>query len=122
MRDDGDTGAFETPMPPYSELAGFESWRWTVWGSAPVRRLGLTILPSLADGDVYASGVRLDELEAEVRQLERVLRAVVDELEASGVHIVANADPYETVRERLANIAAAIRLARALPGGEVVIW
>jgi hypothetical protein len=33
-------------------------------------------------------------------------------------------DPYETVQFRLANIAEAVRLARAIPdgAGEVVIW
>jgi hypothetical protein len=116
---------FETPAAPHSELAGFEFWRSAVWGSPAVRRLGLQILPSLTAGDVCASGQQLADLEREVSELQRSLKAVVEELLADGVHIVASPnDPYETVRFRLANIAEAVRLARALPDctGEVVIW
>jgi hypothetical protein len=89
-----------------------------------VKRLGLTLLPSLAVGDLYVSGEGLAQLDAEVRRLQDCLGLVVNELLAHGVHIVANADPYETVSFRLANIAEAVRLARALPegAGEVVIW
>ena len=101
------------------------------------------ILPSLAKGDVFASGSDLEALALEVDLLQRSLRAVVDELLSSGVHIVwagpilpgadmrnvaidaagrPQNDPYETVQLRLANIAEAVRLARTLPDGEVVIW
>jgi hypothetical protein len=106
------------------ELAGFESWRTSVWGSEAVRRLGLQLLPSLAEGDLYASDDLLDRLDIEVRQLQESLRLVVDELLANGVHVVANGDPYETVAFRLANIAEAVRLARSIPegAGGVVIW
>jgi hypothetical protein len=118
------TYEWETPTPPSSEHAGFESWRTSVWGSASARGLGLRILASLAKGDLYVSGQRLAELDAEVKQLQASLRSFVDELLAQGVHIVANADPYETIQLRLSNIAEAVRLARAIPdgAGEVVIW
>jgi hypothetical protein len=113
-----------TPAPPHNELAGFEAWRTSVWGSGVVRRLGLRILPALAQGDLRASGQLLNELDAEVKRLQESLRVVVAELLDEGVHIVANDDPYETIRFRLANIAEAVRLAQAIPdgAGEVVIW
>jgi hypothetical protein len=134
---------WEKPSPPHSDLAGFESWRRDVWGSAPVKRLGLRILPSLAGGDTFASGADLEALAHDVDLLQRSLRDIVDELLATGVHIVWRGevragmdmknvsvdgkgrpqnDPYETVRFRLANIAEAVRRARELPDGEVVIW
>jgi hypothetical protein len=108
-----------------------------------VRRLGLRVIPSLAHRDVFASGKDLERLASEVVVLQRSLRSVVDELLVSGVHIVcrgpaapgvdmrdvsvdrtgqAQTDPYETVRVRLANIAEAVRIARSMPDGEVVIW
>jgi hypothetical protein len=115
---------WETPASPHNELAGFESWRTSVWGSEAVKQLGLTLLPSLAVRDLYVSGQALDDLDEEVRTLQDSLRSVVNALLADGVHIVASVDPYETVRSRLANIAEAVRLARAFPEGigEVVIW
>lgn len=105
------------PTPPRNDLAGFEAWRQEVWGSPAVKRLGLRILPSLADGDVFASGAELDALDAEVRALQHALSAVIGEL-------WPHADPqdaYDSLRFRLDNIAEAVRLARAVPDGEVVI-
>ena len=108
-----------------------------------MKRLGLRVLPSLVDGDVFASGAELLALEAEVTLLDRSLEAVVDELFANDVtssrtprssldaaFVVGEGvrevpvDPCEEIRFRLANIAEAIRLARAIPNGEgeVVIW
>jgi hypothetical protein len=141
----GDGDEWLKPAPPYSEHAGFESWRTDVWGSASAKRLGLRLLPSLAAGDIFASGADLEALALEVDLVQSSLRDIVDELLATGVHIVWRSDvqpgvdmknvsvdgtgrpqndPYETVRMRLANIAEAVRLARALPKGtgEVVIW
>ena len=126
----------ETPAPPFNGLAGFEAWRHRVWGSPPVVRLGCTVLPLLAERDVFASGQMLEELERDVKLLQASLRRVVDELLQSGVPIVAPdalvagavpgapIDPYQVVAARLANIAEAVRLAKAVPGGagEVVIW
>ncbi len=116
--------AWLTPTPPHNELAGFESWRASVWGSGVVRRHGLHVLPCLAEGDLYASGPLLEELAADISRFQKSLKPIVAELLDEGTHIVSNADPYETVRFRLANIEEAVRLARAIPdgAGEVVIW
>lgn len=108
---DDDGGPFESPAPPHNELAGFESWRATVYGSLTARRLGLRILPALADDDVYASSGQLDELEREVNVLRQSVQALVDELLAQGVHIVTGANPYgtcdsvsKTLRRRFASL------------------
>jgi hypothetical protein len=51
-------------------LAGFESTRYTFYGSEESKSLGLTILPTLAHTDIYAEGLdQLNALEAEVRIL-----------------------------------------------------
>lgn len=108
-------------IPLRSSLAGSESWRTMLWGSEPVKALGFRILPSLAHGDVFASGHDLLQLESEVQVLQRTLCAVVDALIESGVQIGYN-DRYEVAQLYLNNIAEAVRRARAIRDGEVVIW
>ena len=62
----GPDGAAELVEGEHSFLPfGPERWRHSVWGSAPVRALGLSLLPSLATGDIYAHGPDLDQLEVE---------------------------------------------------------
>lgn len=125
LKGSSDDWTFIPPAPPYGEFAGFESWRTTVWGSAQAKRLGLRLLPMLADRDLYVSGPELEQLETELATLQIALEDFVDKLRQAGVHVVASpADSLDTVRVRLANIAEAIRVARALPAneGQVVIW
>ncbi|WP_230423502.1 hypothetical protein [Streptomyces radicis] len=40
-----------------SDLAGFERWRTTVWGSDAVRSLGARFLPVLAEADLRSSPI-----------------------------------------------------------------
>ena len=48
---DGRTEVLDVPEG-VSDLAGFESWRTTVWGSEAVRSLGAEFFPVLATGDL----------------------------------------------------------------------
>ena len=52
---------------PGAELAGVEACRRTLWGSRAARRLGLVLLPALADDDLYVEAAELDALEREAR-------------------------------------------------------
>jgi hypothetical protein len=120
---DGDGGRRAIVLGPGRDLAGFEVWRTNVWGSRHVRRLGLRILPELDRRDLRVRGEELDALAAEVDLLTQHLMRLVPLMVADG-DVVSNADPHETVRTRLDNIAHAIEVARALPAnaGELVIW
>jgi hypothetical protein len=89
------------------ELAGIESTRYTFYGSVEARKLGLTILPMLAEVyGVHIEGENLNELQNEVETLLKSLSA-----------------PDEYWPFRLNNILRAIEVAKAhAPDGCVVIW
>jgi hypothetical protein len=93
-------------------LAGLERCRTDLWGSAIVRSLGCTLLPSLASGNLFVTG---DELP----RLSRECALILDHLAQ-----VARATRYdeEYIRFRTANIAEAVLMAGALERGMVVIW
>jgi hypothetical protein len=97
----------ELPDPPSSDLAGFEVTRMDLWGSDAVRALGLELLPTLREGDVYAEGDDLRRLAEEVATLRKSIAGVSAATEYSEVFIAA----------RLDNIDAAIRIARRVGGG-----
>jgi hypothetical protein len=103
-------------VPGCSDLAGFEAWRTTVWGSATVRSLGARFLPVLAEDDLT---VETHEVPALLREVA-LLRAILD-------GIVAGTHPPRTVEERrhqldgrLRNIEAAARRALEAGGGVLV--
>ena len=112
----------DVDLGPGGNLAGFERWRINVWGSRHLRALGLRILPELDRRDLSVQGRELDALDAEVRLLTDHLGEIVPKIVAEA-DVVSNADPYETIRHRLANIATAIAIARAIPAdaGELTI-
>jgi hypothetical protein len=93
----------ERPVGPRNDLAGFESWRTTVWGSAVVIGLGATVLPSLATGDIHAEGAELDQLASELAILIANVARVAS---------VTGVDEF-SLRFRLDNIVEAVRLARS---------
>jgi hypothetical protein len=96
------------PTPPRNQLAGFESWRQSIYGSAAAKKLGLRLLPTLGDGhDIYAEGADLDRLKSEAEMMLANLEGISPE------------DP-EGVRFRLENILEAIRLAKQAGGGVYV--
>ena len=93
------------------ELAGFERCRRELWGHEFVRGLGLTLLPTLAEGDIYAEGEAVGRLERDTQCL------------LTHVTSVAAATRYTTefITQRCQNILGAISRAREIGGG-VVIW
>lgn len=92
---------------PGSEMAGFESCRHDLWGHEAARSLGLTLLPSLSDSDVYAEGDDLDRLDTEVQ-------TVLHSLDLLSRSTGFSPDYIEL---RCRNILEAIGRARAARGG-----
>ena len=96
----------EKPTPPRNDLAGFESWRQTIYGAT--RKLGLSLIPTLGDGyDIYAEGADLDLLQSEAETM------------IANLERIAPSD-QEGVRFRIENILEAVRLAKAAGGGVYV--
>jgi len=91
------------PLP--SDLAGLESTRNSFYGAERSKKLGLKLLPSLADHDIYASGPDLEVLRNEVLLLLS--------------HLEPNETEYWSYRLR--NILHAIDVASAYDDGEVNI-
>ena len=99
------------PESHSEELAGFESWRKTVYGSRAAQSLDLKLLSSLATEDVYARGVDLQRLQVEI---ETALANLSIFAEESGADV-------NSIRFRFENIIKAVRKAINIRGG-VVIW
>jgi len=108
---DPDSGEFGPDLVTKTgaELAGFESWRSSVYGSAAVRRRGGRFLPQLAEADLVLEG---DDLIAFKEECALLLRDVV------GLSSDLNVD-VESLGFRLSNIAAATEQAIAVRG---VVW
>src|SRR5687767_8852378 len=77
-----------------SDLAGFERWRTSVWGSEAVRSLGARFLPVLADADLR---VEADQVPAFLRECA-VLRQNIEA-------VVAGTDPVRTMEEHRRQIS-----------------
>jgi hypothetical protein len=95
-----------------SDLAGFERWRKTVYGSPILVSRGATQLPQLANSDLYLES--LDDLEAAAADC-RLILANLDEV---ALHAGTEA---ETVAYRVNNILTAVDFARD-NGVCVVVW
>jgi hypothetical protein len=89
------------------ECAGFERSRNDLWGHESAGLLGLVLLPSLAQSDLYAEGTALDALEAEVQTL------------LTNLDRFSGATGYSAdyIESRCRNILRAIAKARAIDGG-----
>ncbi|KAB7845038.1 hypothetical protein [Streptomyces mobaraensis] len=116
VREDDGIRVLEVP-DGCSDLAGFERWRTTVWGSQAVRSLGARFFPVLAGDDL-----RVDA--DQVRAFRRECAVLRENLE----DIVAGVNPVTTagkllgqLSDRLANIEDAARRAEEVGGG-VLIW
>lgn len=92
----------------YSDLAGFERWRTTVWGSPAVRALGARFFPVL-DGDNLQ--VDRDDVPAFLEECA-LLRANLSVVAPAAEHLVA---------VRLNNMERAARRAQEVGGG-VLVW
>lgn len=93
------------------DLAGFESYRRTCYGGPVAHALGLSLLPALADGDIYAEGGDVERLRTEATLALSNIDLFLKDLEIDGEHL----------RVRFENIIAACDRARDMNGG-VVIW
>lgn len=93
------------------ELAGFERCRQDLWGHISVRALGLVILPTLANSDIYAEGEAIVQLERDTNLILTNVSAVVEATQYTSDFVIKHCQ----------NILRAIRLAHEIKGG-VVIW
>lgn len=115
-RDDGEMCLLDVP-DGCSDMAGFESWRQTVWGSETVRSLGARFFPELADGDLTITPDQVSDFLAECGLIRRNLEAVAPRR----VPGTRDEGYKRQVSERLANIEGAAQ--RALrSGGGVIVW
>ncbi len=103
--------SFIEPPDPSQDLAGFESYRKTLYGSRAAVSLGLKILPKLANGDICVEGEELEQLRSDVELAFFNVALFVTEAGAR----------TEDLRPRFENILNAIRRAQEAGGG-VVIW
>lgn len=118
----GDDGKWDVLDVPEgcSDLAGFESWRRTVWGSEAVRSLGARFFPVLASEDILE--IWPGELSAFVEEcalLRSNLGLISRDAAASAVG--RELDQEEAVSRRLTNIEDAAARAQRVGGG-VVVW
>jgi hypothetical protein len=113
---DGARTLLETPTMG-AELAGFESFRVSVWGGDAVRALGCRFFPVLASDDLV---VAPEDVAAFLEEC-LVLRANLGRIAPRGEPGHTHEWYLEVVSTRLANIETAAR--RALhAGGGVLIW
>jgi len=94
------------------ELGGFESCRKTFWGSHTAQRLGLELLCTLRECDLYAEGKFLVELENEAKTILRCIEVFERETSHS----------KEFITQRTENLLRAIAKAKESKNGGVVIW
>jgi hypothetical protein len=101
-----------------SNLAGFERWRTSVWGSEAVRSLGTTFFPILASGDwLRVAPEQVADFLGECALIRSNL-----ELVAPSAHSLKSHREYvRQISERLRNIEDAAERAQSVRGG-VVIW
>ncbi len=116
IEDDGEMRLLDVPVG-CSGMAGFESWRRTVWGSEALRSLGARYFPALADGDLTVAPDQVSDFLAECALVRSNLESFAPQREPG-----ARDEGYvRQVSERLANIESASL--RALEsGGGVVVW
>lgn len=95
-------------------LFGFESCRATLWGAPFTRGLGLTLLPSLAKGDLHATGEDLHRLRQEA---ELLLQRRAELSRATGYE-------EDFIEFRLQNLLRAVAQAESIEGnaGWVYVW
>ena len=92
------------------ELFGPECCRHELWGHSIMSQLGLTLLPSLSNTDIFAEGEELFALEKEIRFVVANLPRI-----AEATHYAE-----EFVSARCQNALNAIGLARELGGGVTI--
>ncbi|MEV7554086.1 hypothetical protein AB0N89_31090 [Amycolatopsis sp. NPDC089917] len=114
--DDGKMRLLDTPAC-CEELAGFESWRTTVWGSAAARALDARFFPVLDGGDLTVMPEQVPDFVVETK----ILRANLDKLAPEADPSLSHQSFVEAISWRLANIQIAAGRALGVGGG-VLIW
>jgi hypothetical protein len=104
------------PVRPGADLAGFERFRTTVWGSDAMRAVGARYFPLLATGDLTVLHEEVPAFLAECALVEPHMARIAA---ASG--LADDGSLAETIAARLANIRAAAERALEVGGG-VIIW
>lgn len=103
---------FQGPLnPPYNDLFGFESWRFTVWGSTTLQKIKCRLLISLKTTNIYAENGDLDELRKELELVNSNVTGIANELDIEPT----------TLQFRIENALEAIRTAKGLDRGGVFI-
>lgn len=110
-RNDAGEMVFLDPDDGSKELAGFEVYRKTFYGGEAAQSLGLRLLPSLRETDLYVEGEDLNKLQSEAQLVAQNIQLFVAEA----------GDNAEGLLPRIRNILDAIDRARKDHGG-VVIW
>ncbi len=100
------------PEDDSQELAGFESYRKTFYGCQAALSLGLQLLPSLANGDLYCEGNDLERLRYEANVVLQNIKLFTED---------AVPHSESSLQFRIHNILTAINRAQAVHGG-VVMW
>ena len=97
------------PTPGHNDQAGAERWRQTVYGSERAKKLGLHLLPTLAEGcDIYAAGSDLNLLKHEVEVLKADYLREFEEMKARHEEV---AEGDRSLVSRLDNILEAVQFA-----------
>lgn len=116
LDDQGERHLLDPPAPG-GDLAGFEQWRTTVWGSAAVRALGARYFPVLDQADLTVAVHEVAEFRDECALLRTHLAAIAPQADRWHTR-----EWYvDTVSERLAHIEAVAEQAVRVGGG-VLIW
>ncbi|WP_436776962.1 hypothetical protein [Yinghuangia sp. YIM S09857] len=100
-----------------SDLAGFERWRTSVWGSEVVRSLGARFFPILASGDLTVAPDQVADFLDECFLVRSNLELFAPDADLGRSH----REYVWQIAERLRNIEEAAERAQSVGGG-VVIW
>ncbi|MFE4873836.1 hypothetical protein [Streptomyces sp. NPDC056682] len=113
---DGELQILDVPEGA-SDLAGFERWRTTVWGSDTVGSLGARFFPQLSSDDLK---VEPSEVSAFLQECA-LLRKHLEDIATRTVRPRTLEEHRHALSRRLANIENAANRAQSIGGG-VLIW
>jgi hypothetical protein len=116
LDENGDTHFLDTP-DCCENLAGFESWRTSVWGSEAVRALDLRFFPVLATGDLTVTPDEVPDFVVETK----IFRANLADIAPDGDEHHTREWFLDTISQRLANIQIAAGRALGVGGG-IRVW